>query len=129
MSVLREIEAESTPQILVLNKLDLLPAGETVETVQARIAGATGAAAVVGVSAGQGQGIDRLLAEIDARLPHDPLSKVTLRIPHSDGAAIHLVHEYARVIERRDLGEYVEIVADTPESVLRQLAQFRATDS
>jgi hypothetical protein len=56
------------------------------------------------------------------------LSRVRLRIPHTDGGAIHLVHEYARVLERTDHGEYVELVAETPESVLRQVAQFRAGD-
>ncbi|MDZ4800647.1 MAG: GTPase HflX [Bryobacteraceae bacterium] len=125
-AVLREIGAEGTPQILVLNKLDMLPPGESTETARARILGVSAAAATVAVSAKTGAGIPELMARVDELLPVDPLSRVTLHIPHTDGAAIHLVHEYARVIQRTDKGEYVEIVAETPESVLKQLTQFRA---
>ncbi len=120
-SVLREIGAEGTPQILVLNKVDLAPPGEP------RLA-LPEAVGTVAISARTGAGMDELLALVDAKLPVDPLTRVTLHIPHAEGAAIHLVHEFARVIQRADRGEYVEIVAETPESVLKQLSQFRAGD-
>jgi GTP-binding protein HflX len=130
MEVLREIGAEGTPQLLVLNKLDLLPEAER-EAARARVLAAAGltdgaAAQSVSISARDGEGLPELMSRIDATLPVDPLSEVHLRIPHTEGAALHLVHEYARVVKRSDQGEYVDIVAETPESILRQLARFRA---
>lgn len=130
MAVLREIGAEGTPQILVLNKLDMVPPGEA-DAARARVMAAAGlidgaAAESVAISAQTGQGVPELMSRIDAMLPVDPLSEVHLRIPHAEGAALHLVHEYARVLRRIDEDEYVDIMAETPESILRQLARFRA---
>ena len=65
-----------------------------------------------------------LLAAIDTLLPLDPMSLVRFRIPHSDGAALHFLHEYAKVIEKKYEAEYSEIVAETPESIRRRLARF-----
>jgi len=124
-AVLKEIGAESTPQILVLNKTDMLPEGESTEAAVARVIGAGPARTAVAVSGRTGRGIPELLDEIDRMLPTDPVSRVVFRIPHEDGGAIHMLHEYARVMERRDEGEYSEIVAETPESVQRRLARFR----
>lgn len=131
MAVLREIGAETTPQLLVLNKLDLLPKDEAnADAVRARVlgssAGADGAPGAVVVSARTGAGISELLARIDTLLPLDPVSRVRFRIPHEDGAAMHFLHEYARVVEKRFEGEYSEIVADTPESVKKRLSRFLA---
>ena len=71
------------------------------------------------------RGVADLLQRIDRMLPTDPVSRAVFRIPHEDGSSIHMLHEYARVLERRDEGEYSEIVADTPDSVQRRLARFR----
>lgn len=130
MAVLREIGAESTPQLLVMNKLDQLSGDENAETVRARIlgsgAGVDGAPGAVAISARTGEGIPELLDRIDALLPLDPVARTRFRIPHEDGASIHLLHEYARVVEKRFEEEYAEIVADTPESVRKRLSRFVA---
>jgi GTP-binding protein HflX len=128
-AVLREIGAESTPQILVLNKTDLLPGDDTApEAVRQRLLGQAGTGdkppGAVAVSARTGKGVEDLLRRIDNLLPVDPLATVTFRIPHSEGAAAHLVHEYARVIDRRDRGEYSEVLAEAPESIRKRLARF-----
>ena len=67
-----------------------------------------------------------MLARIDELLPLDPIARASFRIPHEEGGAIHLLHEYARVIEKRFEGEYAEILADAPESVRKRLARFIA---
>lgn len=130
MAVLREIGAESTPQLLVMNKLDQLSGDENAETVRARIlgsgAGVDGAPGAVAISARTGEGIPELLDRIDALLPLDPVARARFRIPHDDGASIHLLHEYARVIEKRFEEEYAEIVADAPESIRKRLSRFVA---
>jgi GTP-binding protein HflX len=129
MEVLREIKAEGTPQILVLNKVDLLPDGETSpDAVRRRVLGnlpnidAETSAAVV--SGHTGAGVDELLRRIDAMLPLDPIAVARFRIPHSQGAVLHLLHEYARVVDKRFEEEYSEIVAEAPESIRKRLSRF-----
>jgi GTPase len=129
LRVLGEIGAAATVQLLVLNKMDLLEEGEReADTVRHRVFGSVGSAdtasSAIGISARTGAGIAKLLEEVDRLLPIDPLSVATFRIPHSEGAAQHLLYEYARVIEKRACEEYSEIVAETPESVKKRLSRF-----
>jgi GTPase len=133
MNLLREIGAESTPQILVLNKVDLLDGtAATAEETRLRVLGnagnVAGSADAIAVSARSGAGMADLLARIDAKLPHDPVSRVRFRIPHTEGSASHFLHEFARVVETRFEEEYSEIVADAPESVRKRLSRFLLTD-
>ena len=131
--VLREIGAEATPQILVLNKVDEWPDKLTNDALRVRIlevAGNSGAApSAVAVSARTGEGFDQLLARIDEILPTDPVSRARFRLPHDEGSALHLLHEYARVLDRRFEGEYLEIDAEVPESVRRRLARYAVSES
>jgi GTP-binding protein HflX len=134
LKVLAEIGAEGTPQLLVFNKLDLLPDGETdPDTVCRRVLGNTVVAEAppqsVAVSAKTGRGFDKLLARIDQMLPLDPLSLVRFRFPHTDGAPLSFLHEYARVIEKHVGEEYSEVVAETPESVKKRLAAYVAENN
>jgi GTP-binding protein HflX len=133
LDVVREIGAEQTPQILVLNKLDRLPAGESdPEVVRNRVAGGLrlerGDPTPVVVSALTGEGMADLLRRIDLLLPVDVVTRARFRIPHADGAAAHMLHEYARVISKRMEEEYSEIEAEVPESVKRRLIQFMAPE-
>jgi GTP-binding protein HflX len=129
LKVLTEIGAASTPQLLVLNKLDLLPEGETDPDIVCRrvLGDAIAPEAIppaVAVSARTGQGMDRLLARTDAMVPIDPVSTITFRFPHTEGAALHFLHEYARVLEKRVTEEYSEVVAEVPDSVRKRLAAW-----
>jgi GTP-binding protein HflX len=133
MEVVREIGAESTPQILVLNKLDLLPPGQSdPELVRERVVGSLGAGTTapgaVVVSGLTGEGAPDLLRRIDAMLPMDLVTVERFHIPHAEGAAVHMLHEYAHVVSKRVEEEYSEIVAETPESVKRRLIRFLAPE-
>ena len=124
-AVLREIGAENTPQLLVANKIDLLPEHErSPEALRLRLLSTVPEAKVVAVSAATGYGVRELLARIDEMLPLDPIVRAEFRIPHTDGTALHLLHEYARVLEKNYTGEYSEIIAETPESVRRRLSRY-----
>ena len=133
-NVLAEIGAASTPQLLVFNKLDLLPEGETdLETVSRRVLGNTvppeeKLPPAVAVSAKTGQGLDQLLARIDTLLPLDPIVHATFRIPHSEGGALHFLYEFGRVLEKQVGEEYSEVVADVPESVRKRLVDYLVTN-
>jgi GTPase len=129
MRVLADIGATETQQVLVLNKMDLLEEGElNAETVRQRVLGSAGGgdtpSPAVGISARTGAGIHGLLQQIDRLLPLDPLSISTFRVPHAEGSALHMLHEYARVIEKRYAEEYSEIVAETPDSIKKRLSRF-----
>ena len=129
MSVLAGIGSESTPQLLVLNKTDLVEGGLVdPAALRERIAAGAGGpllARAVAVSARSGAGIDELLAAIDEILPFDPVSPATFRIPLNAAAAIHVLHERARVKAVRYTAESCEIDADVPLSVQRELGAFR----
>lgn len=112
--VLAELGVESAAEIMVANKIDLLPP----EEVAGRPAGA------VAVSAKTGAGIADLLARLDRELALDPLQTVRLRLPHAEGRLLHLVHEGGRVLRERHDSDGVEIEAQLPASLRRQVRAF-----
>lgn len=128
IEVLNEIQAAATPAVLVLNKLDLLPESSVApDTVARRLLGEVdrpGSTRAVSISARTGQGFEQLLATVDHCLALDAASPATFRIPLDNGAAIHLLHETARVTNTRYTGEYCEIEAETPASIRRRLTQY-----
>ncbi len=80
--------------------------------------------ATVPVSARTGAGVDALLQTIDEALPLDPVSHALFRIPASEGAPVHLLHERAKVLSSRYQDAYCEVEAEVPESVKRRLARY-----
>ncbi len=128
MEVLREIEADKTPQVLVLNKADLLPEGlHDAELTAARLLGAAeekGKSYASSISARTGEGVPDLLALIDRVLPADPVERVMLRFAAGEGATLHLLHRYAQVREIRYEDDVCVVVADAPESLRRRLKNF-----
>lgn len=144
LEVLAEIGAGETPQVLVLNKADLLPPDhEDVAVLAQRILGtqaldahapehapdipakphspALGAALV---SARTGEGLDRLFSLIDSALAFDNVRKEQFRIPLAAGAAIALLHSSARVLSEHYSDVVCEIEAEVPESIRRKLARY-----
>lgn len=131
LRVLAEIGADRTPQVLVLNKIDLAPGGSLeAQTDAKRVLGADhhGPAQSIAISARTGAGMDELLRAIDDALGLDPVTPVKLRIPLTEAGAISLVHERARVNSERYTGEYCEIQADAAESVQRRLRNYVADE-
>jgi GTP-binding protein HflX len=115
--VLCEIGADATPQILIWNKADRLPPG-FVPPPSAH------AVASLSLSAAFGHGIPELLALIDRWLPVDPLTTVRLRIPYSEGRAMHQLYEYGRVLNRAEQDGFVEIQAQVSASLKRRLTPY-----
>src|SRR5579863_2658481 len=137
LATLSEIGASETPQILVLNKTDLIPGlnpglnpGEPDATALARrILGDPEhqPAGAVAISAITGEGFPELLVKIDQTLSVDPVTPCVFRIPVGEGGALHMLHEYARVTSTRYDGDVVEVEAATPASIRRRLAQYIAS--
>ncbi len=130
MKVLAEIGAESTKQILVLNKSDCLNPSDLphdLPTLTHRILGETArqnATEAVLISARTGQGMERLLEVIDRELQQDPVERQRFRLPLSEGRALHLLHDRAAIISKTYEEEYCEVVADAPQSLRERLAEF-----
>lgn len=130
MKVLGEIGAETTQQILVLNKADRLNSdgqAQDMPTLTHRLLGETARqneTEAVLVSAQTGSGLDELLAKIDAHIALDPVTRHTFRLPLGEGRALNLLHERAAIISKQYSEECCEIVADTPESLRSLLEEF-----
>jgi GTP-binding protein HflX len=124
--VLSEIGAAHSPQLLVLNKIDRLPASEAdIENLKRRLLGEAEPlreARAAGVSALTGAGVDSLLRLIDEVLPFDPLVRAQFRLCASDGASIHLLHEFGRVISTQYEEQYCIIDAEVSQSLKERLA-------
>jgi GTPase len=127
--VLGQIEASSTPQILVLNKADRLQRedhdGDAL--VGARLleeAGQSALTPAVMVSGLTGEGLSRLMDAIDEAVPFDAIETVRFRIPLRDGAAIALLHDRGRVRAEDYDGNLCEMEVDAPESLRRRLSRY-----
>jgi GTP-binding protein HflX len=130
LKVLSEIGAAAIPQLLVLNKMDLLPEAD-VEAARRRLLGDSeiDGTRAVAVSALTGFGIDGLLATIDEVLVFDPVVRTRLRFPLSEGARISQVHELGRVLEARYAADSCEMDAEIPASLRRRLDALLVKDA
>ncbi len=110
-TVLEEIGAQGTRQVIVWNKAD-------------NPGYAAAPAGAVCVSAARGKGLDELLERIEADLPGESLVTMRLRIPASDGAALNHVHEHTRVVSREWKEDICEIVAEMTETMAKTLTRY-----
>jgi GTP-binding protein HflX len=114
--VLAELEAEKKPRLRVMNKIDLLPSKER----DALRDDAT----TIHVSALAGTGLTTLLERIDRRLEEDPLARVHLKVPQSEGKVLSTLEARSRIFSRQYQDGVVELDAEAPESLLRRLREY-----
>ncbi len=133
--VLGELESLGKPRIEVLNKIDLLPEDEraallsrTNSSPKSENAHGAGASAVA-VSALTGEGIDSLLAAIDAALHSDPIVDADLRIPQHEGAALAAVEAGMIIHSREYEGNLVHLTVSGPASLVGRMRRFRTQKS
>ena len=137
VKILQELGVADRPRLHIFNKIDRL-APEDREEV-ARIAnnsthnvaqngngaaphGTAGRSAFV--SAETGEGLENLLAQIDAALPIDPITRIRLQLPMSEGRTLAMVHACGRVLSSEATGEQISIEAEVPETLARRLVEF-----
>jgi GTP-binding protein HflX len=125
--VLGELESLSKPRIEVLNKIDLLPEKERSALLSRTTPGPKdqGAAGTVAVSALTGEGVDDLLAAIDAALRSDPIVEAELRVPQHEGAILAAI-EAGMILHKREYeGNLVRLSVSGPASLVGRMRRFR----
>ena len=111
--VLRELEADKKPRLRVQNKLDLVPAAEREHLVNDD--------ATVYVSARKQTGLSGLLERIDAMLDQDPIQRVKVRVPQSEGKVLAQLEARSRIYARSYKDGAVELELDAPASMVRRV--------
>jgi 50S ribosomal subunit-associated GTPase HflX len=69
-------------------------------------------------------GLEELLKRIDVALPVDPLIHLQLRVPHSDGRQLSLIHACGRVLHSEAREDHIDLDVELPQSLVRQMAEF-----
>ncbi len=118
--VLGELESLAKPRIEVLNKIDLLDENERRQLQQRALAHGE-----VALSAVTGEGIDGLLAAVDAALHSDPIVDAELRVPQHEGAALAAIEAGMIIHSRTYEGNLVHLTVSGPASLLGRIRRFR----
>jgi GTPase len=113
-SVLGEVGAADVPELLVLNKADLLD-----EVTRARLSRLF--PGVPMISAATGEGIDDLLAATADRLPH-PEVELTALVPYDRGDLIDRAHREAEILDVDHLPEGTRLHLRASASLAHALA-------
>lgn len=114
--VLDEIEAGGKPTIMVFNKIDIAEPAE-VEQLMWR------SGISVAVSAKTGEGLEKLLDEID-RLLSLAYRRVSLRIPQRQAGLVSRIHQNGRVLSQEYDGDAILLDAELDHVLESQLAPF-----
>jgi GTP-binding protein HflX len=115
-AVLRELECEHKPRLLVLNKIDVLPAGERAALVDDE--------RTIHVSAAKGTNLGALREAIDRQLQDDPIRRVRLRLPQAEGKLLAMLEGGSRIVARQYVDGAAELEVDAPESLIRRVTGF-----
>jgi GTP-binding protein HflX len=114
--VLEEIEAGSSPRLLVLNKADLLDEDRRTELAFRHPDAAL-------VSAVTGEGLEELRERIATEFERT-LRDVELLVPYSEGGTLSDLHDFAGDLEREDTAEGVLVTARLPAVVAERYGRY-----
>ncbi len=117
LKVLSGLNVQDRPRVHVLNKIDRLSEAE----VSALRKSNGRAQALVPTSAVTGEGLRELLERIDETMPLDPLVRLRLRVPLSDGRHLSQVQAQGRVLQSQVVDGHFLVDAELPQSAARGL--------
>src|SRR3984885_5972467 len=122
--VLDDLGVKNTPRVHIFNKIDRLAPEDREEVARIAQNGNGAASRSAFVSAETGEGLETLLAQIDAALPIDPITRVRLQLPMSEGRTLAMLYACGRVLSSEADGEQISLEAEVPETLARRLAEF-----
>jgi len=117
--VLDKLGAADIPELLVLNKIDLLPERTEATILCSRLGTELMTSAVTG------EGVEDLLAAVRERVTGS-FRVVDLAIPAGDGRLLALLSRVGRVISRDYDGELCRVTASVPANALGELGPYLA---
>ncbi|HZD02953.1 MAG TPA: GTPase HflX [Actinomycetes bacterium] len=119
--VLAEVGAADVPELLVLNKIDLVD-----DLSRARLARQFPGAPQI--SAVTGEEVDHLLLDVAARLPH-PDRCLTALLPFERGDLLDRAYREGEVLQAEHLGEGTRLLVRAPASLAHALGPFVPADA
>ena len=117
-AVLAELDVREKPTLQVLNKIDLLRTGATLEP-------GLQTPGTIAVSGMTGAGLEDLLHAIDAALTADPLETAEFRIPQAEGRVIAALERGATITGQRFEGNLVYLTVVGPSSLLERYRRYQ----
>ena len=124
VKILQELGVADRPRLHIFNKIDRLAPEDREEVARISHNGNGAAARSAFVSAETGEGLDTLLAQIDSALPIDPITRVHLQLPMSEGRTLAMIYACGRVLSSESTGEKISLEAEVPETLARRLTNF-----
>jgi GTP-binding protein HflX len=119
--VLTEVGAAGVPELLVLNKADLVD-----DLSRARLMRQFPGAPLI--SAATGEGIDELLVEVAARLPH-PDVYLTVVLPFQRGDLLDRAYREGEVLEVGHQADGTRLVVRAPAALAHALGPFAESNA
>jgi GTPase len=116
-AVLGEVGAADVPELLVLNKADVLD-----EVTRARLARLFPGTPMI--SAATGEGVEDLLAAIATRLPRPEVELAAL-IPYDRGDLVDRAHREGQILELDHLGDGTRVHLRAPSALANALDPYR----
>jgi GTPase len=120
LKVLHDLGVENTARLHVFNKIDRISKDELDVLMESN----GHSEQKVFASAVTGQGLPNLLARIDEAMPVDPLVRLRLRVPVTDGRNLSLVQAGGHVLRSEMNDGYFDLEAELPESMATRLQEY-----
>jgi len=114
--VLADIDAHNIPELVVINKADAADPF-VIDRIKLHEKNA------IAISALTGQGIDELVALIEAQLPHPQLD-IKATVPYDRGDLLARAYREGNVLSRTDTELGTVIIAKVPESLANALEEY-----
>jgi GTP-binding protein HflX len=119
--ILGDLNVLDRPRLRVFNKMDRLSAEQREELAPAWRSRAGSEEEPVFLSAVTGEGQEELLRRIDEVLPVDPLVRLSLHMPLSEGKSLALIHALGKVMHSEVDDSHMNLEVEVPATVARRL--------
>jgi GTP-binding protein HflX len=117
--VLHDIKAGDIPELLVVNKTDLV-SPETLDDLHLRLGEA------YFICAKSGVGVDALRSAIEARLPQ-PNVLMEVILPYSRGDLLDRIHRNGEIVTQEHIGDGTKLVVRVNSDLAGELSQYVRT--